>query len=96
MFSQLFDDRTRRSFVRLATWRLISERLIRTILMLAEEFGLHTVAEGVENLEQWRILKDLGCAACQGYHFGSPQPVDQLLAFLNRNVAIAMGRESVD
>jgi EAL domain-containing protein (putative c-di-GMP-specific phosphodiesterase class I) len=57
-------------------------RLVRAILTLASDFGLHTVAEGVEELAQHRLLQELGCDTSQGFYFARPQPAGQLLELL--------------
>lgn len=44
-----------------------SEVIVRTILKLAKSFGLRTVAEGVESMEQLNWLRQAGCDAIQGY-----------------------------
>ena len=50
------------------------ETLTRVVLELANRFGLHTVAEGVETAEQLTALRRLGCDSAQGYHLGRPLP----------------------
>ncbi|HAA55900.1 MAG TPA: hypothetical protein DCE42_14145, partial [Myxococcales bacterium] len=48
--------------------------LVRTIVSLAEHFGLDVVAEGVEQKEHLEDLKDWGCRYMQGYYFSKPIP----------------------
>ena len=48
------------------------ETLIRTIVLMAKQFGLSIVAEGVEEEFQVDFLRDLGCELGQGYLFGKP------------------------
>ena len=50
--------------------------IVRATLLLAQTFGLKTVAEGVENREQADILRELGCDFAQGYYFGKPVPAE--------------------
>lgn len=57
-------------------------RLIRAILLLASDFGLHTVGEGVEEHDQLQLLEELGCQSGQGYFFARPMPAGQLLELL--------------
>lgn len=49
--------------------------IIRTILLLASDLGFVTVAEGIENDEQFQFLLSQGCQNFQGYLFGKPEPV---------------------
>ncbi|MRD73026.1 EAL domain-containing protein [Rhodocyclus tenuis] len=53
--------------------------IIHAIVGIAEGFGLHLIAEGVESEEQARRLADLGCEDMQGYYFGRPLPADEVL-----------------
>lgn len=46
--------------------------IVKTILMMGEEFNFEVIAEGVETKEQFEILKDLGCNFFQGYLFAKP------------------------
>ena len=46
--------------------------IVRIIIMLAHNFGLKVVAEGVETAEQVRLLKQLKCELVQGYFFAQP------------------------
>ena len=41
---------------------------------LARKLGLTTVAEGVESLEDWLILAELGCDVAQGWLVARPVP----------------------
>ena len=46
--------------------------IVRAFVGIAEGFGLHLVAEGVENEMQAKELRRLGCDIMQGYHFAQP------------------------
>lgn len=52
-----------------------SEVILQSLVNMAKELGIHTLAEGVETEEQYQFLKDIGCEVCQGYLFGKPQPL---------------------
>ncbi|MFP4168635.1 MAG: EAL domain-containing protein [Desulfonatronovibrionaceae bacterium] len=58
--------------------------LVKTIVDLARNLGLQTVAEGIETREQLGILRDMGCVFAQGYYFARPMPLDEALEFLGR------------
>ena len=49
-----------------------SRLIARSIVELAHGLGLVTTAEGVETVEQLRILRDLGCDVAQGYLVSRP------------------------
>ncbi|MDC8784511.1 GGDEF domain-containing protein [Roseateles koreensis] len=50
----------------------------RALLQLAETFGAQLVAEGIENAEELRVLRDLGVSFGQGWFLGRPNPQGQL------------------
>jgi diguanylate cyclase (GGDEF)-like protein len=68
-------------------------RLIQAILLLAADLGLRAVAEGVEELEQHKLLQELGCQASQGFYFARPQPAAQLLELLRLEPTRAVSTE---
>ncbi len=51
-----------------------SQAIVRTICRLADAMGMATVAEGVEDIEQLDMLRQIGCTEAQGYAIGRPQP----------------------
>jgi len=53
--------------------------IVRTIVTLADSLGLNVIAEGVETQEQREHLARNGCHTCQGYLYGRPGPVEELL-----------------
>ena len=52
------------------------------IVSLAHTLGLKVVAEGVEDDEQVRMLRELGCDQIQGFLVSRPVPADQIVALL--------------
>lgn len=46
--------------------------IVQAIIMMAKGMGLKTIAEGVENIDQLKILEKLECDEIQGYIFGKP------------------------
>jgi EAL domain-containing protein (putative c-di-GMP-specific phosphodiesterase class I) len=63
--------------------------IIRSIIDLAHNLGMESVAEGVESETTLKLLYDLGCDAAQGYHIGRPMPGSTMLEF-------ARGRNAVE
>lgn len=46
--------------------------IIRAVVRMAEEIGSSIVAEGVETIEQVKLLRQLGCHVMQGYLISKP------------------------
>jgi diguanylate cyclase (GGDEF)-like protein/PAS domain S-box-containing protein len=63
-----------RSFVHRIGTDQESAEIVRTILSLARNLGLRTVAEGVETDDQLRFVREAGCDYAQG--FGIHRPLD--------------------
>ena len=59
-----------------------SAALSRTIIAMAKNLGLKTVAEGVESETQHTFLQELHCEYAQGYFYGKPMPMEELLIML--------------
>ncbi|MBR6327007.1 MAG: bifunctional diguanylate cyclase/phosphodiesterase [Lachnospiraceae bacterium] len=51
--------------------------VIRSITSMAKGMHMHTIAEGVEDIRQLEILRELGCEQIQGYYFGKPLPPEE-------------------
>src|SRR6266852_6197836 len=69
-----------------------SHKIVRIIIMLAQNLGLVTVAEGTETEEQVNQLKELDCGFAQGYYFSKPadhQAISDLLLKVNKSRQIA-------
>ena len=58
--------------------------VVEASLDLARKLGLTTVAEGVESIEDWQMLAELGCDIAQGYLIGRAVPGSELQAVVNR------------
>ncbi|EAT10789.1 EAL domain-containing protein [Bermanella marisrubri] len=56
--------------------------LVHTAIEMAHNLGMTVVAEGVESEHTRRILEDLNCDMCQGYHFARPMDVDRFAKYL--------------
>ncbi len=53
------------------------EVFIRNIVNMINELGMRVVAEGVETDAQVEFLKQIDCAAVQGYYYDRPMPRDR-------------------
>ncbi len=63
------------SFIREFETNKKARIILATIVNMAKEMGIHTLAEGVETDEQYNFLRRIGCEKLQGYLFGKPKPV---------------------
>ena len=63
-----------RSFVQGVGQRADSTAIATAIVSLARALGLHSVAEGIETVDQLAELRNVGCEMGQGYLFGAAQP----------------------
>jgi diguanylate cyclase (GGDEF)-like protein/PAS domain S-box-containing protein len=66
------------SFVRDLSGKQGTSPIISAIVGIAQGFGLHLLAEGVESEEQLNILSSLGCEEMQGYLFSRPVPAGEI------------------
>ena len=69
-----------------------NEIVIENIIKMAHRMGLLTIAEGAETLEQYKILKTLGCDYIQGYYFSKPLSCREFEAYLKKSSVITPGR----
>lgn len=56
--------------------------IVETIVALGRTLGMTTVAEGVETVEQFTTLEQLGCDQSQGYLHCRPAPIADIDAML--------------
>jgi len=49
------------------------------VVAMAHKLKLSVVAEGVENEKQARFLKSIQCDLAQGFYYGKPMPLDNLI-----------------
>lgn len=59
-----------------------SIKLTEGILMIAKTFGLKSVIEGVESIEQLEILKSMGAELIQGFYYSKPLAFEKLPDYL--------------
>ena len=69
------------SFIRRIHENKTTFRMVELAVEMAKSLGAPVVAEGVENEEQYRLLRQIGCDYIQGYYFSKPLPVADFEAF---------------
>jgi len=71
-----------RSFVMRMREAGYPRNIVAMIVSLAHTLGLKVIAEGVEEDEQRRLLRELGCDQIQGYLMSRPVPAENIDAML--------------
>ena len=56
-----------------------SQIILAELMKMALRLGIDTVVEGVENEEQMRFLKSVGCDKVQGFLYSKPIPLSEIL-----------------
>lgn len=74
------------SFTRNALTDNFARASVEMSVRLAKEMGLKIVAEGVETVEMWRFLADLGIDEAQGYLMAKPMPPAEFMQLLARGI----------
>jgi diguanylate cyclase (GGDEF)-like protein len=59
-----------------------SAAIVRALVGLGEGLGLQVTAEGVETVDQQRLLIEQGCDQAQGFLYSAPLPAAEILAML--------------
>ena len=59
-----------------------SKKIVTMVVRMAKSLGIHTLAEGVENEEHVQFLHSIGCERIQGYYYGKPMPICDILEHL--------------
>jgi EAL domain-containing protein (putative c-di-GMP-specific phosphodiesterase class I) len=74
-----------RSFIsRMAVDEEIST-IVRSTIELGHNLGLEVVAEGVEDLPVWNLLRALGCDDAQGFYMSRPLAAEALARWIRAN-----------
>jgi diguanylate cyclase (GGDEF)-like protein len=71
-----------RSFVMNLVSNGDDEAIVRSTIDLGRHLGLRIVAEGVEDLDSWDELVQLGCDVAQGFYLARPMPPAEVTSWL--------------
>lgn len=72
------------SFIRKIGENPKTKSIVHSIIGMAHEIGIKTVAEGVETEEQVNFLRQSGCDYIQGYYYSKPLPEEEFVEFLEK------------
>lgn len=76
---------------------IIKQEFVRSIIEVARTIKCQVIAEGIERIEEYRLLNDLGIKLQQGYYFSRPTALpprelsNQLFRFNNHTSNLATG-----
>lgn len=76
-----------RTLVHNAATRPQQHTILQNTVAMARQLQLVTVAEGVENREDFELLRQLKVELIQGYFLAKPMPWDQLIPWMQKDLA---------
>jgi EAL domain-containing protein (putative c-di-GMP-specific phosphodiesterase class I)/CheY-like chemotaxis protein len=71
-----------RGFVHNASTNPTLRAICSASLHMAQQLKLQVVAEGIEQRQDWELLRDFGCEVGQGYLVARPMPATQVLPWM--------------
>ncbi len=77
------------SFVRDLARNPDDAAIVRAIIQMAASLGLQTLAEGVEDAEALKLLREFGCHEAQGFYFARPMDAQALADYVRHPVHVA-------
>ncbi len=70
--------------------------IVTTVIQLASNFRMFSLAEGIETVEQWRFLRELDCPLGQGYYFSRPVPPEEIEEMYENDVVWSLDADADD
>jgi diguanylate cyclase (GGDEF)-like protein/PAS domain S-box-containing protein len=74
-----------RSFIKNISMPGNGRKLTQAIIILGHLLGMSVVAEGVEEIEQFQILKKFGCDVAQGFFLCEPVSENEIVKIIDKN-----------
>ena len=74
------------SFINNITTDTDDVAIVTAIIAMAHAMHVRVIAEGVENNEQLKLLKELGCDEIQGYIYSRAKPKEEATLLLKSNI----------
>jgi len=66
------------------------KQLTCAMIAMAHELGIKVIAEGVETEAQAKFLRSIACDMAQGFHYGRPMSVEQLIENLSAGKVLSL------
>jgi len=74
----------------------VNRTIMRTMVAMAGELGIHTLAEGVEKSDQDEFIGSIGCELEQGFYFYRPEPLDDHIFKFNKRVGNDLSQAQIE
>ncbi|MEF3048440.1 putative bifunctional diguanylate cyclase/phosphodiesterase [Pseudotabrizicola sp. L79] len=71
------------------------KKVVAAILMLCDQLGLQTVAEGVETPGERVVLEQLGCSFLQGFGIARPMAMEETFSWIERAEAALQAKPAL-
>ena len=66
------------------------KKILGNVIKLGQSLGMGVICEGIETVEEEKLLLSLGCRYGQGFLNAKPMPVDDFINFFEkRNAEVA-------
>lgn len=86
-----------KSFIQSVETSAHAAAIVKATLLLGRNLGIPVLAEGVETQSHLDFLREEGCDNVQGYLFGRPMPIGDLVRFIEgQKVSVDPRREEVE
>ena len=66
----------------------VEKNITESIISLVNKMGLETIAEGIETIEQFTVLKKMNCDFIQGFLAGKPMSLQNCSQFLSGDFSV--------
>lgn len=70
-----------------------SKTILRSTVRMAKDIGMKTLSEGVETIEQIEFLTSIGCGKLQGFFYGKPMPLEEMLEHIEKKGIVIEERQ---
>lgn len=74
-----------KSFINKLSEREENKLIIESVIKLGKILGFEVIIEGVEDLNDIKLLIKLGCENFQGFYFGKAEPIHKCLYYIKNN-----------
>ena len=74
------------AFLKQSKENIKTQKILHNIIKMSDALGIVPLTEGVETIEQYRMLSEMGCKLFQGYYFSKPLPLEEFEKYAYDNL----------